>query len=124
MNKVVIDTNVFVSFFFGRNPQKIIDLWKSSDIHLCLSPAIIEEYMEVIKRLRLRDEDELGELMNIFAENFNISVIGKSGEQIPSVANSSAPSYIIRCDWGINPLRRTQGNSYYFKKDIPDDYDR
>ena len=29
--------------------------------------------MEVIKRLGLRDEDELGELMNIFAENFNIT---------------------------------------------------
>ena len=28
MIKVVIDTNVFVSSFFGGNPRKVIDLWK------------------------------------------------------------------------------------------------
>jgi len=38
--RVVIDTNVFVSSFFGGTPRKIIDLWKNRDITLCLSRDI------------------------------------------------------------------------------------
>ncbi len=71
MIKVVVDTNVFVSSFFGGNPRKIIDLWRSGDITLCLSKPIIDEYMEVLKRLGLQDEQELGELLDLFANGFH-----------------------------------------------------
>ena len=71
--KVVIDTNVFVSSFFGGNPKKIIDLWKKGDVILCLSGEILEEYVEVLHRLGFKDEKELEELLALFAENVNIS---------------------------------------------------
>ena len=71
MIRVVVDTNVFVSSFFGGNPRKIIDLWKSGQIILCLSKPIVEEYVEVLNRLGLRNESELKELLNIFAKGFN-----------------------------------------------------
>ena len=45
MIKVVIDTNVFISSFFGGNPKKIIDLWKKGEIKLCLSREIVNEYV-------------------------------------------------------------------------------
>lgn len=70
MSRVVIDTNVFVSSFFGGNPRKIIDLWKNGAITLCLSRPIVEEYVEVLKRLGLR-EAELEELLRLFARGFN-----------------------------------------------------
>ena len=35
--RVVVDTNVLISSFFGGNPKKVIDLWKAGDITLCLS---------------------------------------------------------------------------------------
>lgn len=70
MNRVVIDTNVFVSSFFGGNPRKIIDLWKNGAITLCLSRPIVEGYVEVLKRLGLR-ETELEELLRLFARGFN-----------------------------------------------------
>ncbi|MEW6201083.1 MAG: putative toxin-antitoxin system toxin component, PIN family, partial [bacterium] len=41
--KVVIDTNVFVSSFFGGNPRRIIDLWSKGKITLCLSKDILDE---------------------------------------------------------------------------------
>ena len=53
MIKVVIDTNVFISSFFGGNPKKVIDLWKKGEIKLCLSREIVDEYVEVLKRLGL-----------------------------------------------------------------------
>lgn len=65
--KAVIDTNVFVSSFFGGNPRKIIDLWKAGELTLCLSAPIVEEYAVVLSRLGLEGEDELGELLDLFA---------------------------------------------------------
>jgi putative PIN family toxin of toxin-antitoxin system len=72
MIKVVIDTNVFISSFFGGNPKKIIDLWKKGEIKLCLSREIVDEYIEVLRRFGLQNENELQELLNIFSEGHNI----------------------------------------------------
>ena len=72
MIKVVVDTNVFVSSFFGGNPKKIIDLWKSGKVKLCLSGKIVDEYIEVLKRLGLKDKKELEELLSLFSRSFNI----------------------------------------------------
>lgn len=70
--KVVIDTNIFVSSFFGGNPRRIIDLWKTEKITLCLSKDILDEYIEVLQRIGLQDEDELGELLSLFKKGFNM----------------------------------------------------
>jgi len=76
--KVVIDTNVFVSSFFGGNPRKVIDLWKSGQIVLCLSKDIVDEYIDVLQRFGLQNEDELEELLNLFAEGFHIIFTDKT----------------------------------------------
>ena len=72
MTRVVVDTNVFVSSFFGGNPRKIVDLWKSGQVTICLSKPIIDEYVEVLQRLGLQNERELGELLNLFAHGFHV----------------------------------------------------
>jgi uncharacterized protein len=71
--KAVIDTNVFVSSFFGGQPRKVIDLWKTGEVTLCLSAAIVEEYVEVLRRLGLEGEDELGELLDLFARGVHVA---------------------------------------------------
>jgi hypothetical protein len=70
--KAVVDTNVFISSFFGGNPRKVIDLWKSGEITLCLSAAIVDEYAAVLKRLGLEGEPEFGELLDLFARGFHV----------------------------------------------------
>jgi hypothetical protein len=70
--KVVVDTNVFISSFFGGNPGKVIDLWKSGEITLCLSAAIVDEYTAVLRRLGLEGETEFSELLDLFARGFHI----------------------------------------------------
>jgi putative PIN family toxin of toxin-antitoxin system len=72
MIKVVIDTNVFVSSFFGGNPKRIIDLWKDEKVVLCLSKDVLDEYVDVLQRVGLKDEDEIAELLSLFAKGFNI----------------------------------------------------
>ena len=71
MIRSVLDTNVFISSFFGGNPRKIIDLWKQDGIKLCLSQAIVEEYIEVLLRLGLKDKSEIKELLNLFSNRGN-----------------------------------------------------
>lgn len=80
MTRVVLDTNVFVSSFFGGNPRAIVDLWKTGEITLCLSGAIVEEYVEVLRRLGLQNERELGELLALFARGFNVQFMAKTPE--------------------------------------------
>ena len=72
MTRVVIDTNVFVSSFFGGNPRKIIDRWKTGKVILCLSRPIIDEYVDVLRRLGLQNEKELDDLLSLFAHGFHI----------------------------------------------------
>jgi len=71
MLKVVVDTNVFISSFFGGRPREIINLWKNGKILLCLSQEIIEEYLEVLNRLGLKDNNDLANLTRLFAEGYN-----------------------------------------------------
>ncbi len=66
MLKVVIDTNVFVSSFFGGNPKKIIDLWKKGKIIIGLSQPIVEEYIFVLKKFGQKNEENLKELLKLF----------------------------------------------------------
>ena len=76
--RVVIDTNVFVSSFFGGKPRKIIELWKQGKITLCFSREIIDEYIMVLQRLGLENEKELKELLSLFARGFNLLFIAKT----------------------------------------------
>ncbi len=80
MIKVVVDTNVFISSFFGGNPRKIIDYWKSGKVTLCLSKPIIDEYIEVFRRLELQNEKEIEELLGLFAHGFNVVFTVKTPE--------------------------------------------
>jgi len=71
MLKVVIDTNVFISSFFGGIPREIINYWKNGKITLCLSQKIIEEYIEVLNKLGLKDKNEIQNLTKLFAESYS-----------------------------------------------------
>jgi putative PIN family toxin of toxin-antitoxin system len=94
--KVVIDTNVFVSSFFGGNPRRIIDLWKEEKITLYLSKDILDEYIEVLQRIGLRNEDEIQELLSLFAKGFNILFTTKT-PKIKVVKDDPDDDKFIEC---------------------------
>ena len=95
MNKVVIDTHVFVSSFFGGIPRKIIDLWKNGKITLCLSQAIIEEYIDVLIRLGI-DNSEINDLIKLFAENY-FSIFTAKTPKISVVKDDPDDNKFIEC---------------------------
>jgi putative PIN family toxin of toxin-antitoxin system len=75
--RVVVDTNVFVSSFFGGNPKKVIDLWRNGEITLCLSKDVVDEYVEVMERLRL-PKNLTSEVLTLFASGFNLIFAGRT----------------------------------------------
>ena len=98
--KVVIDTNVFVSSFFGGNPRKIIDLWKKGKISLCISKNILDEYIEVLQRIGLWDGREVEELLSLFAKGFNILFTTKT-PKIKAVRDDPDDDKFIECAVGL-----------------------
>lgn len=70
--RVVLDTNVFVSSFLGTGaPREIIDRWKEGQITLCFSRPIMDEYVLVLERLGLSREQEIQEILHLFARGFH-----------------------------------------------------
>jgi putative PIN family toxin of toxin-antitoxin system len=94
--KVVLDTNIFVSSFFGGNPREIIDLWKEGILVLCLSSVILDEYVEVLQRLGLEDEEELEELLSLFQGGMNIIFTSRT-PSLRVVEDDPADDKFIEC---------------------------
>ena len=96
MTKVVIDTNVYISSFFGGIPREIINLWKDGDVVLCLSQRIVEEYIEVLNRLGLKDKNEIMKLTKLFSEGYN-SVFTATTPTLFIVEKDSDDNKFIEC---------------------------
>ena len=94
--RVVVDTNIFVSSFFGGNPWKIIRLWKKGEISLCLSKDILDEYVDVLQRIGLGDEREIEELLSLFARGINIVFTAKP-PKIKAVKDGPDDDKFIEC---------------------------
>ncbi len=69
--RVVIDTNVFISSFFGGIPRIIINLWKNGEITLCISEPIVDEYLKVLCRLGVAQKEEMEQLARLFARKYH-----------------------------------------------------
>lgn len=95
MIRVVVDTNIFVSSFFGGNPRHVIDLWKNGKIRLCLSAEIVDEYIEVLHRLTM-DKGELRELLKLLAKGYNI-IFTHDPPKLSVVAEDPDDDKFIEC---------------------------
>lgn len=135
MIRVVVDTNVFISSFFGGNPRKIIDLWKSGQIILCLSPPIIDEYVEVLRRMGLQNERELEELLSLFAHGFhvlftsktpNLKIIEKDPDDDKFIECAVAlnSKFIISGDKALQDIKNYMGIKIQSPKRFLNDYSK
>ena len=133
MIRVVVDTNIFISSFFGGNPRKIIDLWKSGQIILCLSRPIIDEYINVLRRMRLQNEHELEELLSVFAHGFhvlftskspNLNVVEKDPDDNKFIECAVAlnAKFIISGDKALQEIKNYMGIKIQSPKQFLDDY--
>jgi hypothetical protein len=107
--RVVVDTNVFVSSFFGGIPRKIVDLWKKGQITLCLSKPIVEEYVEVLRRLGLQDEIELKELVGLFAQGSGV-LFSAATPRLKIVDKDPDDNKFIECAVALNAAYVVSGD--------------
>ncbi len=88
MLKVVIDTNVFVAGFLGKNehsyPAQIIFMWQSGTFQLVMSPQILRE---IVAKLVEKGVDD--DIVEVFIFN-----AGKFALQIPGVYETTKLSKI------------------------------
>lgn len=56
MKRVVIDTNLFISYLLAKGPtlSRLIEHWKAGSFLLITSPPILQELFDVMQRPRLR----------------------------------------------------------------------
>ncbi len=94
--KVVIDTNVFLSSFLGGNPRKMLEFWKKGKITLCLSKDTLDEYIDVLQRVGLKDENKIEELLSLFAKGLNILFTTKTPD-IRAVKDDPEDDKFIEC---------------------------
>lgn len=94
--KVVIDTNVFVSSFLGGRPREVIDCWKRGEIILCLSKDILNEYVDVLQRLGLGGEEELGKLLALFKKGIHLIFTSKT-PNLDVVKDDPSDNKFVEC---------------------------
>ncbi len=135
MIRVVVDTNVFISSFFGGNPRKIIDLWKSGQITFCLSRPIIDEYINVLRRMGLQNERELEDLLSLFSHGFhvlftaktpNLNIVEKDpdDDKFIECAVALKSKYIISGDKALKEIENYIGIKIQSPKQFLDEYSK
>jgi putative PIN family toxin of toxin-antitoxin system len=117
--RVVLDTNVFISSFFGGNPRALIDLWKTGRLTLCLSQDILDEYVEVLRRLGLHGTPELDELLTFFATGSHLLFTTRTPEvrvvadpdddRFIACALALTAEYIVTGEKALLDVRHYQG---------------
>ena len=77
MLKLVLDTNVLVASLFGGNAGRLIDAWRAGQagpegkIMLCVTPAVLREYENILTRFSFRG-DRLTSLLDDIHNGRNI----------------------------------------------------
>ena len=105
--RVVIDTNVMFSSFFGGNALKIIDLWKSGHVTLCISAEIIDEYYQTILLDPLTKENA-SLFFSVFAKQSNI-LFTNTTRRI-SVVTDPDDNKFIECAEALNASHVISGD--------------
>jgi putative PIN family toxin of toxin-antitoxin system len=107
--RVVLDTNVFVSSFYGGYPRRITNLWAAARIQLCLTGAIVREYTLVLERLGLGPE--LSELLALFARGHSCLFSGKTPE-LRIVADDPDDDRFIECAVALEASHIVSGDRH------------
>jgi len=94
--KVVIGTKVFILSFLetAGAPRKIIELWKRGEIIICLSDEIVTEYINVLGRIGLKGEEEIGELLKLLKRKVNIIFASTEQTLQPVIADPGTDKFV------------------------------
>lgn len=112
--RAVIDTNVFVSSFFGGIPLKVIEYWFSGRLTLCVSKPVLKEYFDVLSRFEFEDKFFLYRLMSSFEKNFNLLFVNNPKEQL-WIKEDPADNKFIACAIALKAEYIVSGDAHLRK---------
>ncbi|MBN1444714.1 MAG: putative toxin-antitoxin system toxin component, PIN family [Candidatus Omnitrophica bacterium] len=120
--KTVLDTNIFVSSFFGGNPGKVVESWKDEKIILCITQSVLDEYIRVLAEFKNLDiQEQIRQLLDLFATGYEIEFIlprheirtvsDPSDDKFIECAVSAGAQYIISGVKALLKIRKYQNIS-------------
>jgi len=112
--RAAIDTNVFVSSFFGGIPRKVIEYWFSGRLTLCVSKPILKEYFDVLCRFEFDDKALLYSLRQAFERNFNLLFVNNPKEQM-WIKEDPADNKFIACALALKAEYIVSGDAHLGK---------
>lgn len=112
--RVVIDTNVFVSSFFGGNPRRVVDKWFSGEITLCASAPILKEYFDVLGRFEFEDDTLLLRIMAAVEKNANLLFVGQPKEE-QWIQDDPADNKFIACAIALKAAYVVSGDAHLIR---------
>ncbi len=80
-----------------------------SENSVLLSKEILDEYIEVLHRIGLQDEDELGELLSLFKRGFNMLFTTKT-PKVKVVKDNPDDDKFIECAMALKAEVIVTGN--------------
>jgi putative PIN family toxin of toxin-antitoxin system len=126
--KVVIDTNILVASLFQGSSARLVDLWLEGSITLCLSGAVLREYLHVLRSFRFRKErlDQVVEALEgrkhcLFAESPPRGRWVKddhSDDKFVSCALALGAGYIVSSDVHLKKLGHVEGTTVISSGDM------
>jgi len=93
--KVVIDTSIFIASFWEGKSRDVVELWKKGKITLCVSKAILKEYLYIIPRFNMLKK-EAGELLSLFEARKNIEMVSHS-KRLKIIKEDPADNKFLEC---------------------------
>ncbi|HXW68031.1 MAG TPA: putative toxin-antitoxin system toxin component, PIN family, partial [Dissulfurispiraceae bacterium] len=109
--RVVIDTNVFISSFFGGKQRQVVDYWFSGRLTLCVSGPILREYINVLGRFQFEDDSLLLRFITAVERSSNILFI-ENPEEEQWITDDPADNKFIACAIALKAGYIVSGDSY------------
>lgn len=95
LQKVVLDTNVVVSSFWGGKPGRVLQLWQEGHFKVLVSLEILQEYQDVLQRFRAADEDLEGFLASFTAAGRSLLILPQRRHHV--IAKDPADDKFLDC---------------------------
>lgn len=95
MVKVVVDTGVLAESFWDGPARRVIELWRSGEITLCVSQPILREYSAVVSRMGASSREK-EEFLSLFADNPSVTTAG-SARRVDVIREDPADDMFLDC---------------------------
>ena len=115
--RVIVDTNCWISFLIGRRLHRLVDLLSDESIQLVICDELLDEIKDVTSRSKFskyfppKEVDSLLEFLRLIGENYNpIQSVhlcrDKSDDYLLALAIESKARYIVTGDLDLLALNK------------------